>query len=110
MTAKLPILLAGLLIPFTLGQAAPALNAANALWIYGPMYAMLGWFMLRGERIMSEIRVLSHRIDGLTKAMLVDVLSRENAGSQTRQTAQEMLAKINTREEAQVAQALKWGR
>lgn len=65
---------------------------------HGPVVAVLAWFMLRGEKIVLEIRSLSHRIDGMTKAMLVDVLSRDSCGPSAREMAREMLAKIQARE------------
>lgn len=70
----------------------------QGLFVYGPMGLVLAWFMLRGEAVVREIRALAHRIDGLTKAMLIDVLSREHAGSSTREAAREMLTKIEDRE------------
>ena len=72
------------------------LNPLNVLVVYGPMGVMLAWFMLRFEKMMST---LSHRFDGLTRAMLVDVLSRENVGHSTKKTAQEMLSKIAARDD-----------
>lgn len=67
---------------------------------FGPLGVVLAWFMFRGEKVITEIRSLSHRIDGLTKAMLVDVLSREGTGHTARQMAQEMMAKIEARDSA----------
>lgn len=65
------------------------------------MGIIICWFMFRGEAVLKEIRSLSNRIDGLTKAMLVDVLSRDNSGAhtQTRSIAQEMLSKIQARDD-----------
>lgn len=91
-----PIFLASLI----LAQGSPELTLGNGLLVYGPMGLVLAWFMLRGEAVVKEIRGLGHRIDGLTKALLVDVLSREHAGSKTREAAREMLDKIEDREKA----------
>lgn len=70
---------------------------ATALYTYGPMGIILGWFMWRGEKLAGEVRGLAHRIDGLTRALLVDMLNRENSGPATRRYAEEALAKINAR-------------
>lgn len=80
-----------------LGQANEIIASQRMLYAYGPMGIMLGWFMWRGEKLMGEIRMLSHRIDGLTKALLMDMISRDTAGPHTRQQAQEALAKIVAR-------------
>lgn len=78
-----------------LAQAVPELTLTSALVIYGPMGGMLVWFMLTVTR---SIKDLAHRIDGMTRAMLVDVISRDSTGVHARQTAHEMLAKIESRD------------
>lgn len=70
---------------------------AAALFAYGPMGVMLCWFMLRAEKVFSRISDLGHRIDGLTKALLVDMVDRESAGEHVRQFAKEAIAKIDAR-------------
>lgn len=74
------------------------LNTASALVVYGPMGAMLLWFMVRFESMVKAFGILSHRIDGVTRAMLLDVASRDSAGPQVKRIAQEMLAKIEARD------------
>ncbi len=76
----------------------PEANPVSLVIIYGPMGIMLAWFMLRSEKAMNT---LSHRIDGMTRAMLVDTLSRENVGSSSRKLAEEMLSNIENRSRPQ---------
>ncbi len=70
----------------------------NALIIYGPMGIMLAWFAMRAEtkleRIVERIDHLSHKITGVTTALLTDVLSRESVSPRARQIAEDMLEKI----------------
>lgn len=66
---------------------------------YGPMGIVLAWFLIRFERLPKAFATLSHRIDGLTRAMLLDVASRENCGNGSKRIANEMLAKIEARSE-----------
>lgn len=80
-----------------LAQANELMATQPALYTYGPMGIMLGWFMWRNERLIPEIRTLSHRIDGLTKALLMDMISRDTSGPHTIQQAREALAKIAAR-------------
>ena len=70
---------------------------APALYTYGPMGIVLAWFMWRGEKVVTELRSLAHRIDGLTKALLVDMADRESCGIQTKKYAREEIAKIDAR-------------
>lgn len=74
----------------------PELNMTTALVIYGPMGGMIAWFMLRAER---SLRTLSHRIDGMTRALLVDVISRDTAGVHAKNSARQMLAEIEAKDE-----------
>lgn len=78
-----------------LSQTVP--DPTSVLISYGPMGIILGWFMLRGERLVVEIRSLSHRIDGLTRALLMDMVSRDNVGLATKAAAREEIAKIEAR-------------
>ena len=71
-------------------------NSAS-LYTYGPMGVVLGWFMWRGEKLVGEIRSLAHRIDGLTRAMLMDMVNRDTCGDQAKRMAQEEIAKIERR-------------
>lgn len=70
---------------------------APALYTYGPMGVILGWFMWRGEKLAGEVRSLAHRIDGLTRALLVDMMNRDSTGPAARRYAEEALAKISAR-------------
>jgi hypothetical protein len=73
------------------------------LLTYGPLGVMTLWFMLRGEKIangvISELRDLSHRMDGITRAMLADVLTREGANEYAKKFVADQLAKIEARDE-----------
>ena len=72
-------------------------DSMSPLYTYGPLGIFCAWLMWRGERVYDGLNKLSHRIDGLTRAMLVDVLSRDT-GPTTHKTAQEMLSKIEARD------------
>ncbi len=74
-----------------------AVEPGSVLISYGPMGVILGWFMLRGEKLVVEIRGLSHRIDGLTRALLMDLVSRDSVGIQTKTQARAEIAKIEAR-------------
>lgn len=76
---------------------AVAVDPGSILLTYGPMGIVLGWFMLRGEKLVVEIRSLSHRIDGLSKALLMDLMSRDSVGIQTKAQARAEIAKIDAR-------------
>lgn len=79
-----------------------------ALYTYGPLGVVCGWLMWRDEKRASEnrareqnassdYRFLGHRIDGLTKAMLVDMTERESCGMHTKRYARDEIAKIDAR-------------
>lgn len=74
------------------------LNPTSVLIAYGPMGVMLAWFMLRFEKMIDAFKTLSHRIDGITRAMLLDVASRDGVGNHTKNLANEMLARIEARD------------
>jgi hypothetical protein len=80
-------------------QTSQALEALSPqmLFAYGPMGIVLAWFMWRAERGFAKIADLAHRIDGLTKALLVDMVERDNAGLHVREYAAETIAKIDAR-------------
>lgn len=73
-------------------------NLTAVLLTYGPLGVVLAWFMLRGEakleKVIERLDLLGHKITGVTKAMLVDVLSREPVDSKARHIAQMMLAEM----------------
>lgn len=90
------------MIPLTLlGQIASsplsAVSPESVLIAYGPMGIMLVWFMWRFEALQGSFRSLSSRIDGMTKALLVDVMSRPTTGPNVRQAAGDMLAEMEAR-------------
>lgn len=68
-----------------------------SLLTYGPLGVITVWLMLREEKRDKTIRDLSHRINGLSKALLVDILARP-IDSTTRQLAKEMLEKVEAKE------------
>ncbi len=74
-----------------------AVDPTSVLLTYGPMGVILMWFMIRGEKLVVEIRGLSHRIDGLTRALLMDLVSRDSVGVQTKAQARAEIAKIDAR-------------
>lgn len=70
------------------------LSGSTILFAYGPMGVFCAFFMWLSPKMLGEIRNLSHRIDGMTKAMLADLISRDNSGPHTQKFAREMLAKL----------------
>lgn len=74
-----------------------AQDNSMVLVTYGPLGIITAWFMWRAERVFIEIRALAHRIDGLTKALLVDMANRETTGVQTKIYARDAIAKIDAR-------------
>lgn len=87
----------------TLSQINEMQVFMNALITYGPMGLMLAWLLMRGERkmemIVDRLDRLSHRINGITKAMLMDVVSRENHHNEkARELAQRMLGQMESSE------------
>jgi hypothetical protein len=79
-------------------DVAVSSSGYNALVIYGPMGIMLAWFAWRAENrlddIVSSVRKLGHRIDGVTRAMLVEVVSRPDGNHKSKQIAQDLLEDI----------------
>ncbi len=70
----------------------------SVLYTYGPMGVVLAWFMWRGEKLAGKISDLAHRIDGLTRALLVDMIDREASGPHVKKYAQEAIASIDARD------------
>lgn len=64
----------------------------TSLLTYGPLGVICIWLMLRDEKRDQSIRDLSHRINGLSKALLLDILGRP-VDAPTRQLAKDMLDK-----------------
>lgn len=77
--------------------AQAATEPTSLLLQYGPMGIISAWLMLRAEKGFAEIRSLTHRIDGLTKALLVDMIERDSCGLATKRYAREEVAKIDAR-------------
>ncbi len=77
-------------------------ETVSILLTYGPLGIILAWFMLRAEqkleRIPQELRTLGHRLDGLTRALLADVISRDEGDHKAKDIAQKMLSEIEARE------------
>ena len=74
-------------------------DIVSALISYGPLGLVTAWLMLRGERklevVADRIDKLSHRINGITKAMLVEVISRDNPhNGAARMAAERMLREM----------------
>lgn len=67
-------------------------NPTTLLVAYGPMGVMLAWFMWRFEAMIKAFRGLSHQIEGMSKTLLVDIMSRPSTSATTRQVATDMLA------------------
>lgn len=76
-------------------------DAAPVLLTYGPLGVMVCWFMLKGDQFVTkfgtQIADLAHRVDGLTKALLMDMLERDSSGHNTKRIASEAIAKIDAR-------------
>jgi hypothetical protein len=79
----------------TLAQIAS--DNTSVLLTYGPLGVICAWFMLRAEKVFTELRSLSHRIDGLTRALLADMVERDSVGIQTKKYARAEIAKIEAR-------------
>jgi len=104
-----------LILYATLAQLVADISSNVELLTYGPLGVICAWFMgltvFMGRKFVqetkdssdsmrTEIRTLAHRIDGLTRAMLVDTLSRENVGAVSKKFASEMLAKLEAQNQA----------
>lgn len=83
--------------------AAGEVNAGTAMVVYGPMGIFCGWFMLRVEKLINKVSGLGHRLDGMSKSLMVDVLSRESSGPTARAMAQAILTEISEREATEKA-------
>lgn len=88
------------------GQIGADISAPpSGLYVYGPMGIILTWFMWRyesrNEGLRKDIRVLSHRIDGMSKALLVDVISRDTKGGAAKKFAEDMLSRMEIRKEGE---------
>ncbi len=77
---------------------AQVASEMNPLAQFGLLGVVLGYFMYQGYRLPAEIRSLAHRIDGMTKALLMDLISRDGVGPHAREEARKAIAKIQARE------------
>jgi hypothetical protein len=85
----------------------PEINWQAAVFAYGPLGVMCAWLMLRserkfdelGEKIIAELKVLGHRMNGMTRAMLADVASRETTGTALKTLVHDELRKLESEEE-----------
>ncbi len=86
---------------------------------YGLIGTVLGWFMYMAtkvpdaiykasteatekmqeemKKVQDEMRAGAHRVDGLTRALLMDLVSRDSTGIQTKAHARQEIAKIEAR-------------
>lgn len=69
----------------------------SILYAYGPLGIICAWLMWRDERRAADHRSLGHRLDGLTKALLVDMTDRDTCGIATKRYANEEIARIEAR-------------
>lgn len=68
---------------------AEGINWTGVVAQNGPLGVMCAWLMFRVEKkvesvaleVITELHVLGHRINGMTRAMLADVASRETTGN-----------------------------
>jgi len=82
-----------------------ATENAGPLLVYGPLGIVCAWLMWKIERMETKMTDalgaklgdLAHRIDGLTKALLVDMVNREDTGIATKRYATEAIARIDAR-------------
>lgn len=92
-------------LAITMAQVA---DNPSALYAYGPLGIITCWLMYRDERRAIQIREnevreaghredVMHRIDGLTKALLVDLVERETATQHAKDFAREAIARIDAR-------------
>lgn len=81
----------------TLLLMAQATIEANPLASMGIAGVVIGWMMWFFEKLRQEIKGLAHRIDGLTRAMLMDLISRDSVGPHAKQQARAALSQIEAR-------------
>lgn len=90
-------------------QIAQEMLPQTGLAVYGPLGLITCWLMWRDERRAIQMkesedrateqqRDVMHRIDGLTRALLVDMVERDSAGAHAKSFARDAIAKIDARE------------
>lgn len=91
-----------------LAEIAVAGDGGATLVTYGPLGIITAWLMYRDEKRATAFREIEnkngsyhhdilHRIDGLTKALLVDKVESEHTSPSVRKYAQDTIAKIDAR-------------
>lgn len=82
--------------------AQVAAENPTALYVYGPLGIMVGWFMWQGtrfaENMKTQIGEVVNRIDTLSKAMMLDVLTRDSSGVHAKSQAREIIAEIDSKQ------------
>lgn len=69
-------------------------NPLTSFGLAGIVIAWLFWFF---DKLRGEIKMLAHRIDGMTRALLIDIISRDGIGVHAKVMAQQELEKIEAR-------------
>ena len=89
----IPTKIFGTVIAF-LPAATAVLEGADAskLGEYGLFGIILGWFMFRHDK---RLAAIEHRMTGLNRTMLVEILSRPSTNPHTRRVALEELRKVD---------------
>jgi hypothetical protein len=72
-----------------------SIDLQAVLFAYGPMGVMLAWFMLRGEKLIKEVRDFGHKIDGLRLALLANTISNANTPEALRRFCDAEIARMN---------------
>ena len=96
-----PMLLVGAMFPQLTWE-----NWKEMLIVYGPMAVGLSWFAFRAENLMKDLKVpitsgfsesnlevrrMAHRLHGMQKAMLVEVMAHPGTNESARDIAEKML-------------------
>ncbi len=80
-----------------LAQAVQEVSSHQAIINNGLLGTVILWLFTRGEKLCNEIKMLANRIDAMTRATLVDVISRESSGPHAQKQAREIMAEIEFR-------------
>lgn len=76
-------------------MASDATQSPAALFAYGPMGIMLGWFLLRFEKMVTEVRGMRHGFRGLESALLLEVSTRPDCPIIVKNYAKKQMAKLD---------------
>ncbi len=82
-------------------------TAETVMFAYGPMGVMLAWFMVRGEKLIKEVRAskddvikelqdYGHKIDGLRLALLANTISNVNSSESLRRFCDAEMSRIDS--------------